>query len=259
MKNLNYIHPDAKIGKDVTVEPFATIGKGVEIGDGTWIGPNVVIMEGAKIGKNCKIFPGAVIAAIPQDLKFKGEASIVEIGDNVIIREFVTINRGTLDKHKTSVGDNSLLMAYVHVAHDCVLGKNCILANNVALAGHVEIEDHVVLEGLVAVQQFVRLGAHAFIGGASLIRKNVPPYVKAAREPLSYAGINSIGLRRRGFSNETILNIEDIYRIIYVRSNNISQALNAVELEIPASDEKQHIIKFIRESTKGIIRGPSLS
>ncbi len=259
MKSLNYIHPEAKIGKDVTIEPFATIGRGVKIGDGTWVGPNAVIMEGATIGKNCKIFPGAVISAIPQDLKFKGEASTVEIGDNVIIREYVTINRGTLDKYKTSVGDNSLLMAYVHVAHDCVLGKNCILANNVALAGHVEIEDFVVLEGLVAVQQFVKLGAHAFVGGASLIRKNVPPYVKAAREPLSYAGINSIGLRRRGFSNETILNIEDIYRIIYVRSNNISQALNAVELEVPASDEKQNIIKFIRESTKGIIRGPSLS
>ena len=259
MKILNYVHPEAKIGKNVTIEPFATIGKGVEIGDGTWVGPNTVIMEGAKIGKNCKIFPGAVISAIPQDLKYKGEPSTVEIGDNVVIREFVTINRGTLDKHKTSVGDNSLLMAYVHVAHDCVLGKNCILANNVALAGHVEIEDFVVLEGLVAVQQFVKLGAHAFVGGASLIRKNVPPYVKAAREPLSYAGINSIGLRRRGFSNETILNIEDIYRIIYVRSNNISQALNAVELEVPASEEKQNIIKFIRESTKGIIRGPSLS
>ena len=192
MKSLNYIHPEAKIGKDVTIEPFATIGRGVKIGDGTWVGPNAVIMEGATIGKNCKIFPGAVISAIPQDLKFKGEASTVEIGDNVIIREYVTINRGTLDKYKTSVGDNSLLMAYVHVAHDCVLGKNCILANNVALAGHVEIEDFVVLEGLVAVQQFVKLGAHAFVGGASLIRKNVPPYVKAAREPLSYAGINSI-------------------------------------------------------------------
>jgi UDP-N-acetylglucosamine acyltransferase len=255
----NFIHPEAKIGKNVIVEPFATVDKGVEIGDGTWIGPNAVIMEGAKLGKNCKIFPGAVISAIPQDLKFKGEETTVEIGNNVIVREFVTINRGTVEKHKTSVGDNTLLMAYVHVAHDCNIGKNCILANNVTLAGHVEIGDFVVLEGLVAVQQFLKIGSHAFIAGASLIRKNVPPYVKAAREPLSYAGINSIGLRRRGFDNETILNIEDIYRIIYVRSNNISQALNAVELEIPASEEKRNIIKFIRGSTKGIIRGPSLS
>ena len=258
-KPLNFVHPEAKIGKNVVIEPFATIEKNVVIGEGTWVGPNVVIMEGARIGKNCKIFPGAVISAIPQDLKFKGEDSTVEIGDNVIIREFVTINRGTLDKHKTAVGNNTLLMAYVHVAHDCILGENCILANNVTLAGHVEIGNHVILEGLVAVQQFVKIGSHSFIAGASMIRKNVPPYVKAAREPLSYSGINSIGLRRRGFDNESISNIEDIYRIIYVRSNNISQALNAVELEIPASDEKQNIIKFIRESTKGIIRGPSLS
>ncbi|HIA11142.1 MAG TPA: acyl-ACP--UDP-N-acetylglucosamine O-acyltransferase [Flavobacteriales bacterium] len=256
---LNYIHPKAKLGKNVVVDHFAYVAEDVEIGDGTWIGPNAVIMDGARIGKNCQIFPSAVISATPQDLKYNGEKTTVEIGDNVIIREFVTINKGTLDKHKTAVGDNTLLMAYVHVAHDCILGKNCIMANNVALAGHIEIDDYSILEGLVAVQQFVKIGAHAFIAGASLIRKNVPPYVKAAREPLSYAGINSVGLRRRGFNNETISIIEDIYRIIYVRSNNITQALNAVELEIPASEEKQNIIKFIRESTKGIIRGPSLS
>ena len=214
-KTLNSIHPGAKIGKNVVIAPFVTIEDNVEIGDGTWIGPNVVIMQGARIGKECKIFPGAVISAIPQDLKYAGEVTTVEIGNRVIIREFVTINRGTAEKQMTAVGDNSLLMAYVHVAHDCIVGKNCILANNVVLAGHVEIEDFVVLEGLVAVQQFVKIGYHAFIAGASLIRKNVPPYVKAAREPLSYAGINSIGLRRRGFSNETISNIEDIYRIIY--------------------------------------------
>ncbi|PCH99290.1 MAG: acyl-[acyl-carrier-protein]--UDP-N-acetylglucosamine O-acyltransferase [Bacteroidetes bacterium] len=255
----NYIHPKAKLGKNVIVDHFAYVAEDVEIGDGTWIGPNAVIMDGARIGKNCQIFPSAVISATPQDLKYNGEKTTVEIGDNVIIREFVTINRGTLDKHKTAVGENTLLMAYVHVAHDCILGKNCIMANNVALAGHIEIDDYSILEGLVAVQQFVKIGAHAFIAGASLIRKNVPPYVKAAREPLSYAGINSVGLRRRGFTNEAISIIEDIYRIIYVRSNNITQALNAVELEIPASEEKQNIIKFIRESTKGIIRGPSLS
>ncbi len=258
-QKVNFIHPKAKLGKNVVVDHFAYVAEDVEIGDGTWIGPNAVILDGARIGKKCQIFPSAVISATPQDLKYNGEKTTVEIGDNVIIREFVTINRGTLDKHKTAVGENTLLMAYVHVAHDCILGKNCIMANNVALAGHIEIDDYSILEGLVAVQQFVKIGAHAFIAGASLIRKNVPPYVKAAREPLSYAGINSVGLRRRGFNNETISMIEDIYRIIYVRSNNISQALNAVELEIPASEEKQNIIKFIRESTKGIIRGPSLS
>ena len=260
MKNPTaFIHPDAKIGKNVIIEPFATIGKNVEIGDNTWVGPNATIMEGARIGENCKIFPNAVISAIPQDLKFAGEETTVEIGDNTTIREFVTIHRGTTDKEKTVVGENCLIMAYVHLTHDCIIGNNCILANNVALAGHVEVEDFAILEGMVAIQQFVRIGAHAFIAGASLVRKNVPPYVKAAREPLSYTGINAIGLRRRGFSNETIQCIEDIYRIIYVRSNNISQALNAVELEIPASKEKNHVIKFIKESTKGIMRGPSLS
>ncbi len=260
MKNpLAFIHPKAKIGKNVVIEPFTTIYKDVIIGDDSRIGPNVTIMDGARIGKNCRIFPGSVISAIPQDLKFKGENTTAEIGDNVTIREFVTINRGTIDKNKTVIGNNCLLMAYVHVAHDCIIGNNCILANNAALAGHVEVGDYAVLEGLVAVQQFVKIGAHSFIAGASLVRKNVPPYIKAAREPLSYAGINSIGLRRRGFSNETIQYIEDIYRIIYVRSNHVSQALNAVELEIPESEEKHNVIKFIRESTKGIMRGPSLS
>lgn len=260
MKNPTaFIHPDAKIGKNVVIEPFATICKDVKIGEGTWVGPNVTIMDGARLGKNCRLFPGSVISAIPQDLKFKGEKTTVEIGDNVTIREFVTINRGTIDKHKTVIGNNCLIMAYVHIAHDCTIGNNCILANNAALAGHVEIGDYAVLEGLVAVQQFVKIGAHSFIAGASLVRKNVPPYIKAAREPLSYAGINSTGLRRRGFSNETIQYIEDIYRIIYVRSNHVSQALSAVELEIPESEEKHNVITFIRKSTKGIMRGPSLS
>ncbi|MFH1321566.1 MAG: acyl-ACP--UDP-N-acetylglucosamine O-acyltransferase [Bacteroidota bacterium] len=258
-KPIANIHPEAKIGKNVVIEPFATIDKNVTIGEGTWIGPNVTIMDGARIGKNCRIFPGAVISAVPQDLKFKGEKTSVEIGNNVTIREFVTIHRGTVEKYKTTIGNNCLLMAYVHIAHDCIIGNNCILANSVTLAGHVEIQDYAVLEGLVAVQQFVKVGAHSFIAGASLIRKNVPPYIKAAREPLSYAGINSIGLRRRGFSNEIIQCIEDIYRIIYVKTNNISQALSVVELEIPASEEKQNVIKFIRESTKGIMRGPSLA
>ncbi len=257
MSKLSNVHPDAKIGKDVTIEPFATVYGDVEIGDGTWIGPNAVIMDGARIGKNCKIFPGAVISAIPQDLKFAGEYTTTEIGDNVTIRECVTVNRGTKDRNKTVVGNNCLLMAYVHVAHDCLIGDNCIIANSVNIAGHVVIEDWVILEGLVAIQQFVRIGAHAFVAGGSLVRKNVPPYIKAAREPLSYAGVNSIGLRRRGFDDKSILNIEDIYRTIYVQNSNISMALQVVELEMPASKEKKHIINFIRESTKGIMRGAS--
>jgi UDP-N-acetylglucosamine acyltransferase len=249
------VHPDAKIAENVSIGPFTTIYGDVEIGEGSWIGPNVTIMDGARIGKGCKIFPGAVISAIPQDLKFTGEFTTVEIGDNTTIRECVTINRGTKDRMKTAIGSNCLLMAYVHVAHDCILGNNIILANCVNLAGHVEIEDFAILEGLVAVQQFVKIGAHAFITGGSLVRKNVPPFVKAAREPLSYVGINSVGLRRRGYSNDSITQIEDLYRTIYVRGYNIGKALTIAEQECPSSFEKEQILSFIRQSTNGIMRG----
>lgn len=254
---LAYIHPEAKIGANVTIEPFSTIYDNVEIGEGTWIGPNVTIMQGARIGKNCRIFPGAVISAIPQDLKYAGENTTVEIGDNTTIRECVTINKGTTDKMKTAIGSNCLIMAYVHVAHDCILGNNIILANSVNLAGHVTVEDYAILEGLVAVQQFVRIGAHAFVTGGSLVRKNVPPFVKAAREPLSYVGINSVGLRRRGFSNDAILQIEDIYRTIYVKGHNVTNALTIVRQESPATPEKDQIVQFIEQSTDGIMRGIS--
>jgi UDP-N-acetylglucosamine acyltransferase len=257
MSQLSYIHPNAKIGKGVSIEPFSTIYDNVEIGDGTWIGPNVTIFPGARIGKNCRIFPGAVISAIPQDLKFNGEDTTTEIGDNTTIRECVTINRGTTDKMKTAVGSNCLLMAYVHIAHDCILGNNIIIANSVNLAGHVQIEDWVILEGLAAVQQFVRIGSHAFITGGSLVRKNVPPFTKAAREPLQYIGINSVGLRRRGYSNESVLEIEDIYRTLYVKGLNVTNALAVIEQEAPASKEKEEILNFIRESKDGIMRGIS--
>ena len=254
-QQLASIHPDAIIGEGVEIGPFTAIGPGVEIGKGTWVGPNVTIMEGARIGENCKIFPGAVISAIPQDLKFGGEESWVEIGNNTTIRECVTINRGTKDRDKTKVGDNCLLMAYVHVAHDCFVGNNVILANCVNLAGHITIEDFAILEGLVAVQQFVTIGAHAFISGASLVRKNVPPYVKAAREPLSFAGVNSIGLKRRGFEDETIRNIEDIYRALYVQNQNVSKGILEVDTTLPDSKEKEETLTFIRGSEKGVMRG----
>ena len=257
MSQLSYIHPDAKIGKGVTIEPFSSIYENVEIGEGTWIGPNVTIFPGARIGKNCKIFPGAVISAIPQDLKFKGEATTAEIGDNCIIRECVTINRGTVDKMKTAIGNNCLIMAYAHVAHDCTLGNNIILANSVTLAGHVQIDDWAILEGLVAVQQFIRIGAHSFLAGGSLVRKNVPPFTKAAREPLQYVGINSVGLRRRGYSNESVLEIEDIYRTLYVKGLNVINALAVIEQEAPSSKEKEEILNFIRDSKDGIMRGIS--
>ncbi|MEZ4720795.1 MAG: acyl-ACP--UDP-N-acetylglucosamine O-acyltransferase [Flavobacteriales bacterium] len=249
------IHPDARIGENVTIEPFSTIYGDVEIGDGTWIGPNVTIMDGARIGKNCKIFPGAVISAIPQDLKYAGEKTITEIGDNTTIRECVTVNKGTTDRMKTSVGSNCLLMAYVHIAHDCVVGNNVILANCVNLAGHINIDDFAILEGMVAVQQFVRIGAHSFIAGGSLVRKNVPPYVRAAREPLSYVGINSIGLRRRGFDDEQVREVENIYRLLYVMNENTAKGVAAIECNVGDSEIRSEILKFIKASDKGIMRG----
>ena len=257
MNTLNFVHPNAKIGTNVTISPFSFVDEDVVIGDNTWIGPNVTIFSGARIGNNCKIFPGAVISAIPQDLKFAGEATTAEIGDNTVIRECVTINKGTVDKMKTAVGKNCLLMAYVHIAHDCILGDNIIIANSVNLAGHVDIEDWVIIEGGTGVGQFVRIGAHAFISGLTGVRKNVPPFTKAAREPLQYVGVNSVGLRRRGFSNEIILQIEDIYRTLYVKGLNVSNALAVIEQEAPSSKEKEQILKFIRGSKEGIIRGIS--
>lgn len=254
-KSLSVIHPDAKIGAEVTIGPFCYIDKDVEIGAGSWIGPHVTIFNGARIGSNCRIFPGAVISAIPQDLKFKGEYSIVEIGDNTTIREYATVNRGTVYAHKTTVGKNCLLMAYVHVAHDCMLGDNVILANNVNLAGHVMIEDWAILEGLVAVQQFIRIGKHSFVAGGSLVRKNVPPYVKAAREPLSYVGVNTVGLRRRNFSNEQIQNIQEIYRILFVKGYNTSNAITLIENELSPTAEREIILQFIRNADPGIMRG----
>lgn len=252
---LAYIHPQAKIARNVVIEPFATIHKNVEIDEGTWIGSHVTIMEGARIGKNCKIYPGAVISSTPQDLKFSGEETTAIIGDNTVVREFVTVSRGTVDKYKTEVGKNCLLMAYVHVAHDCVIGNNCILANGVQLAGHVVIDDYVIIGGSSAVHQFVKIGPHVMVSGGSLVRKDVPPYTKAAREPLSYCGINSIGLRRRGFSNEKINEIQEVYRHIFLRGINNSKALDMVELEMPSSRERDIIINFIRNSDRGIMKG----
>jgi UDP-N-acetylglucosamine acyltransferase len=249
-----YIHPNAKLATNVKVDPFTVIHQNVEIGDGTWIGSNVTIMEGARIGKNCRIFPGAVIAAIPQDLKFDSEYSIVEIGDGTTIREFVTVNRGTKDKGQTKIGMNCLIMAYCHIAHDCIIGNNCIMSNNTQVAGHVVIGDWVILGGMSAVHQFTQIGQHVFIAGGSLVSKDVPPYVKAGRNPLSYAGVNSVGLKRRGFSIEKTNGILDIYRIIFSKGYNTTQALQMIEEEFQVSDERDEIVTFIRESTRGIIK-----
>ena len=252
---LAYVNPGATIADNVVIEPFVTIHKNVEIGEGTWIGSNVTIMEGAKIGKNCRIFPGAVISAVPQDLKFDGEMTSVIIGDNVTIRECVTINRGTKATGMTKVGNNCLIMAYSHVAHDCLLGDNVILANAVQLAGHVEVGNFAILGGLSAVHQFVQIGEHVMISGGSLVRKDVPHFTKAAREPLSYEGVNSIGLRRRGFDSEKIAEIQEIYRILYLRGLNNAKAISKIETEMPATKERDEIISFIKASDRGIMKG----
>lgn len=251
---LAYIHPDARLADNVKVDPFTVIHGNVRIGAGTWIGSNVTIMEGARIGKNCRIFPGAVIAAIPQDLKFGGEKTTAEVGDNCTIREFVTINRGTEDRGKTVVGNNCLIMAYSHIAHDCFIGNNCVMSNNTQMAGHVTMGDWAVVGGVSAIHQFVKVGQHAFVSGGSLVGKDVPPYIKAARNPLSYSGVNSIGLKRRGFSNEQINQILDVYRCIYNKGFNTTQALEYIEEELPISDERDEILQFIRESGRGIIK-----
>ncbi len=254
---LAYIHPEAKIGPGVIIEPFATIHKNVEIGEGTWIGANAVINEGARIGKFCKIYSGAIISAIPQDLKFVGEQTTAVIGDHTTIREFVTMSRGTVDKYTTVIGKNCLVMAYAHIGHDCIIGDNCILGNVVQLAGHVQIEDHVIFGGSCAVQQFSKIGPHAYIGGGSLVRKDVPPFVKAAREPLAYSGVNSVGLRRRGFTNEKINEIQEIYRYIYLKGLNNAEAIDSIEKNLTASVERDLIVEFIRTSERGIMRGTS--
>jgi len=252
---LAYVNPQAKVAPNVVIEPFVTIDKNVVIEEGTWIGSNVTILEGARIGKNCKIFPGAVISAIPQDLKFAGEETIVKIGNNVTVREFVTINRGTKASYETVVGDNTLLMAYTHIAHDCIIGNNCILANATTLAGHIVIDDWAIIGGMVGIHQFAHVGVHCMVAGGVIVRKDIPPYTKAAREPVSYVGVNSIGLRRRGFSKEIINQIQEIYRIIYLRGYNVSQALNIIEAEIEATPERDEILSFIANSTSGIMRG----
>jgi UDP-N-acetylglucosamine acyltransferase len=252
---LAHVSSGATIGDGAIVEPFSTIYDDVVIGARTKIHPNVTIYPGTRIGEDCEIFPGAVIGVIPQDLKFEGEYTTVEIGNNTKIRECVTIHRGTKDKWKTSIGDNCLLMTYVHVAHDCQIGNNVILASYVGLSGHVLIDDFAILEGKVAAQQFARIGAHTFIGGASLIRKDIPPFIKAAREPLTFAGVNSVGLRRRGYSDSEVREIEDIYRILYVQNNNITKGIEAIKENMAESAIRQLILDFVEGSDKGIIRG----
>ncbi len=252
---LAYIHPAAKIAPSVVIDPFVTIEENVEIGEGTRIGSNVTIMSGARIGKNCTIFPGAVVGAIPQDLKFKGEDTLAIVGDNTTLRECVTVNRGTAAKGKTVVGNNCLIMAYSHVAHDCVGGDNVIMSNATQIAGEVVVDNYAVIGGGTLVHQFCHIGPHVMIQGGALVNKDIPPYVKAAREPIAYAGVNSIGLRRRGFSSEMIRDIQEIYRYLYLSGLNNTAAVERIEAELPATKERDEIILFVRNSKRGIIRG----
>ena len=253
--NLSYIHPDAKIGANVEIGPFVTIYDDVEIGEGTRIYPNVTIFPGARIGRNCRIFPGAVIAAIPQDLKFHGEYTTAEIGDNTTLRECVTVNRGTAAKGKTVIGSNNLIMAYCHIAHDCILGNNIIISNSSQLAGEVIVDDNAVIGGGTLVHQFSHLGSYIMIQGGSHVNKDVPPYVPAAKSPISYVGLNLVGLRRRGFSSEKIEELQERYRRLFASDSNLSDALNMIEAEMPASTERNNIINFIRNSSRGVIKG----
>ena len=254
ISSLAHIHPAAQIGNNVRIDPFAVIDEGVVIGEGTHVMSHAVIMKNTVIGKSCSIFPGAVLGAIPQDLKFDGEETYVEIGDRTTIRECVTVNRGTKDKWKTKVGSDCLLMAYCHIAHDCFLADHVIIANSVQLAGHVEIGDYATIGGMAAAIQFSKIGAHAYIAGGTEVIKDVPPFIKAGRSPLSYVGVNSVGLQRRGFSTDKINSILEIYRNIYMRGLNISQATEFIEKELPASEEKSEIIRFIKESKRGILK-----
>jgi UDP-N-acetylglucosamine acyltransferase len=254
ISNLAFIHPEAKIGKDVIIEPFAFIAGNVYIGDGTWVGPNSTILDGARIGKNCKIFPSAVVSGIPQDLKFRGEDSTVVIGDNTTVRECATVNRGTAAVGQTIIGKNCLLMAYSHVGHDCAIGNNVIIGNSTALAGEVDIDDWAILSAGTMVHQFAHIGGHVMIGGGAKVRIDVPPYIKADRDPLSFLGLNLVGLTRRGFEKERIDEIHEIYRAIYQRGMNFSQALEFVEKEFKPSSDRDYILDFIRKSERGIIK-----
>ena len=250
-----YIHPAAKIHPSVVIDPFVSIDQNVEIGEGTHIGSNVTIMEGARIGKHCNIFPGAVISGIPQDLKFNGEETTAEIGDYTTIRECVTVNRGTASRGKTTVGSRCLIMAYSHIAHDCKIGDNVIMSNATQVAGEVVVDNFAVIGGGTLIHQFCHLGEHVMIQGGAHINKDIPPFVKAGRDPIAFTGINSIGLRRRNFNNDQIRDIQEIYRYLYLSGLNNSDAVERIEAELPATKERDEIILFVRNSKRGIIRG----
>lgn len=249
------ISQDAKIGNNVRIDAFASVLGNAVIGDNTHIHSNAMIYPDTTIGSGCQIFPGAIIGIVSQDLKYKGEPTTTTIGNNTIIREYVTIHKGTADRMTTAVGNNCLLMAYVHVAHDCIIGNNVIIANSVGLSGHITVEDFAIIEGMCGTQQFITIGAHSFVAGFSQIRKSVPPFVRCAREPLQFIGVNTIGLGRRGFDKEVIKQIEDIYRLIFVRGHNMTNALEIIDQEIENTEVRNQIVSFIKNQKDGIIKG----
>jgi len=255
VSSLAFVHPEAKLGENVIVEPLAYIGSNTEIGDGTLVMTQATILPGARIGKNCTIFPHATIAGIPQDLKFQGEDTTAVIGDNTTIRECATVNRGTASKGFTKVGNDCLIMAYSHVAHDCVLNDHVILGNATQLAGEIEIDSYAIISGGTLAHQFTRIGSHVMIQGGSKISKDIPPFVMVGREPITYVGLNIVGLRRRGFTSERINGIQEIYRYLYLSGYNISQAVDRIEQELPISEDRDLILHFVRSSSRGIVRG----
>ncbi len=254
------VSPKAILGDNIEIGPFAFVDDDVEIGDGCKIFPHATIFQYVKMGKNCQIYPGAVVGAVPQDLKFDGEVTSVELGDNVTVRECATINRGTKasGKYVTKIGNDTLIMSYSHVAHDCVIGDHCILVSYVGLAGETQIDDWAIIGGGAKAHQFTKVGCHAMVGGMSKINKDVPPYVLCGREPISYAGVNIVGLRRRGFSPDVIRNIKDIYETIYYAGYNISDGCAKVEAGFPQSEERDAILDFIKSSKRGIIRASDM-
>lgn len=251
---LNTIHPDAIIGKGVEIGDFSVIHEDVEIGDGTVIANGVTIFPGARIGRNCRIFPGTVVSAIPQDLKFRGEKTYARIGDGTTLRECVTVNRGTAAKGETVVGNNCLLMAYTHVAHDCRIGNRVIISNASQLGGEVQIDDYAVIGGGSLIHQFCHLGRNIMLQGGALVNKDIPPYVKAAREPISFVGLNSIGLHRNGFSQEDIAKISEIYRLLYMSDLNVTNAVKLIMDTLPESVYRDEIVNFVVNSNRGVIR-----
>jgi UDP-N-acetylglucosamine acyltransferase len=254
------IHPsaivdsNAKIGEDVSIGPYTVVQGDVIIGDGCQIGSHVLIQSGTRIGQKCRVFKGAVLGTDPQDLKYGGEKTTLEVGDETTIREFCTLNRGSTHRLKTIVGFNTLLMAYVHIAHDCIIGNNVILANAVNMAGHVTIEDFASVGGMTPIHQFVKIGKYSFIGGGLRVPKDVPPYILAADEPLTYEGINRVGLSRRGFSAQTMIQMRRAYKLIYRSKLNVSQAISEIENTMELIPEIQEIINFIKSSERGIIK-----